>query len=57
MFPFSSVFGFIESHSHIYVHSLFLVCALYQAKDQMLIDTLETISRHRTETSKAAAQR
>ena len=29
----------------------------FQAKDQMLIDILETIARHRRETSKAAVHR
>lgn len=33
------------------------ILAAKQAKDQMLIDTLEQISRHRTESSKAAAIR
>ena len=40
------------------IHSLFVttwVHYVFQAKDQMLMDTLQTISRHRTETSKKAA--
>jgi hypothetical protein len=33
------------------------ILAEKEAKDQMLMDTLETISRHRTEKSKAAAKK